>query len=69
MQTSAHWYTVETLRNLIAAYIAHGRNGGQPKTVRAFVSEFRGLSSTVKQKEVTAAWSGRAHLDDFVTGM
>lgn len=66
MPTSAHWYNVETLRDLIAAYIANGRNGGRLKTVREFVSEFRGLSSTAKQKEVTAAWSG-AHLHDYVT--
>jgi DNA topoisomerase VI subunit B len=65
MPTSAHWYTAETLRNLIAAYIAHSRNGGREKTIREFVSEFRGLSSTGKQKAVTAGWSG-AYLHDFV---
>jgi len=65
MPTSAHWYTAETLRNLIAAYIAHGRNGGREKTVREFVSEFRGLSSTAKQKKVASDWSG-AYLHDFV---
>jgi hypothetical protein len=30
--TSAHWYSAETLRDLIAAYIARERNGGRVKT-------------------------------------
>ena len=63
--TSAHWYTTETLRDLIAAYIARERTGGPEKTVREFVSEFRGLSSTQKQKAVTEGWSGQ-RLHDFV---
>jgi hypothetical protein len=33
--------------------------------VREFVAEFRGLSSTVKQKAVTEGWSGQ-RLHDFV---
>lgn len=63
--TSAHWYTEQTLRDLIAAYLAVERNGGQPKTVREFVSTFRGLSGTAKQKLVIANWS-RSYLRDFV---
>ena len=63
--TSAHWYTPETLRDLIAGYIVKERTGGRQKTVREFVSEFRGLSSTKKQKEVSADWSG-ADLHDFL---
>ena len=46
-QTSAYWYSPDELKGLIAAYIT---NGG--KTVREFVSEFRGLSGTGKQKAV-----------------
>jgi DNA topoisomerase VI subunit B len=65
MPTSAHWYNPDTLRNLIAAYIASEQDGGRMRTVREFVSEFRGLSSTVKQKEVSADWSGD-HLHDYV---
>jgi len=46
--TSPHWYTQERLERLIAGYIIR-----QPtKTVREFVAEFRGLSSTGKQKAV-----------------
>jgi DNA topoisomerase VI subunit B len=49
--TSPHWYSVEALTRLMAAYIV-----SQPgKTVREFVSEFRGLSGTAKQKQVTEA--------------
>lgn len=62
--TSAHWYSTENFRDLIAAYIAAGRSGTQ-KTVREFVSEFRGLSSTIKQKAVTDGWTGK-RLADFV---
>jgi len=50
--TSPHWYTQEQLRGLMAAYITSERYGRQPKTVREFISEFRGLSSTQKQKAI-----------------
>jgi len=54
--TSPHWYTPETLRDLIAAYIAAERgNGAKRRTVREFVSEFRGLSGTAKQKAIGQA--------------
>ena len=66
--TSAHWYTEETLRDLIAAYITKERASARAnaKTVREFVSEFRGLSATAKQKDVSAPWTGK-HLAEFVT--
>jgi len=64
--TSPHWYTRETLRDLIAAYVATERDDGRaPRTVREFVSEFRGLSGTGKQKQVTASLSG-VYLKDLV---
>ena len=65
--TSAHWYTAETLRDLIAAYVAGESENGHGRTVREFVSEFKGLSSTKKQKEVTADLSGM-YLHDLVNG-
>lgn len=46
--TPPAWYSPDTLRNLIAAYLA----SDDEKTVREFVSEFKGLSSTGKQKAV-----------------
>lgn len=65
--TSAHWYNPERLENLIASYIATERDGGRARTVREFVSEFRGLSGTAKQKQVTADSSlDRAYLHDLV---
>jgi DNA topoisomerase VI subunit B len=64
--TSPHWYTPQTLRDLIAAYVAEERRRGEKtKTVRAFVSEFRGLTSTIKQKEITTKYSG-IYLQDMV---
>ena len=55
---SPHWYTPETLRDLIAGYISQERNGGRVRTVREFVSEFRGLTSTSKQTEATGDLKG-----------
>jgi DNA topoisomerase VI subunit B len=63
--TSAHWYTPETLGSLIAGYLVREREGSRARTVREFVSEFRGLSSTAKQKQVTEGLS-RVHLRDLV---
>jgi len=66
--TSPHWYTSETLRDLIAAYIKRENDGGKVITVREFVSEFKGLSSTIKQKRVTEGFSG-VYLHDLVKKM
>jgi hypothetical protein len=65
--TSPHWYTPERLRTLIAAYLTDERRAGRARTVREFVAEFRGLSSSAKQKAVTtsAGLSG-AYLHDLV---
>lgn len=66
--TSPHWYTPDTLKSLIAAYITKENDGGRVKTVREFVSEFHGLSSTQKQKRVTDGLSG-VYLHDLVKNM
>jgi hypothetical protein len=51
--TSPHWYDEARLQRLMAAYIARDQDHGrEPRTVREFVSEFRGLSATAKQKIV-----------------
>jgi len=66
--TSIHWYNVETLSDLVAGYLVKERSNGQnKKTVREFVSEFRGLSSTAKQKKVTGDYS-REDLSIFDRG-
>lgn len=48
--TSAWWYTPDKLERLIAAYISNEATSA--RTIREFVSEFRGLSGTAKQKVV-----------------
>ena len=53
--TCPHWYTPQHLERLIAAYLAHDGERGRERTVREFVSEFRGLSGSLKQKAVLAA--------------
>ena len=65
--TSPHWYSEERLRTLIGACIASEREGAHPRTVREFISEFRGLRATGKQKEVAAnAGLSGALLHDLV---
>jgi len=65
--TSAHWYDTERLASLIGAYLSNERNNGHKRTVRDFVGEFKGLSSTVKRKKVTEAVNlSRAYLADLV---
>jgi DNA topoisomerase VI subunit B len=50
--TSAHWYDRERFIRLLSAYVAHDADHGKERTVRAFVAEFDGLSSTAKQTKV-----------------
>jgi DNA topoisomerase VI subunit B len=63
--TSAHWYNDRRLRDLIGKYLHRGGS----LTVREFVSQFRGLSGSAKQKKVTemAQLSGNT-LVDLVSG-
>jgi DNA topoisomerase VI subunit B len=63
--TSPHWYRTETLRNLVAGYISREQNGGPGRTVREFISEFRGLSRTDKQKELPEKFKD-VYLHDLV---
>src|SRR5207249_3339897 len=59
----AHWYGVEQLERLIAAYVAAGKD----LTVREFLLLFRGLSGTAKQKQVLEETGlGRQKLSEFV---
>ena len=51
--TSPHWYDDARLRRLMGAFIARDQDRGRdPRTVRQFISEFRGLSGSAKQKLV-----------------
>jgi hypothetical protein len=63
--TSPWWYTDDDLGRLIAAYIVHAQNGGRDLPVRELVAQFRGLSSTTKQKHITSQLPQR-HLSDFM---
>jgi hypothetical protein len=55
--TSAHWYDPSRFRRYMAAHIAHRGD----ITVREFISEFRGMTGTAKQKAVLAE-TGTSHV-------
>jgi DNA topoisomerase VI subunit B len=50
--TSAHWYDRQRFQRLSAAYVADDQDRNRSRTVRDFISEFRGLSGSAKQKRV-----------------
>jgi DNA topoisomerase VI subunit B len=50
--TSPHWYDATRLQRYLAAHVARDRDLGRNRTVREFVAEFRGLSSTAVQRKV-----------------
>ena len=49
---SPHWYEPEQFTGLIAAYLSAEQDGAPVRHVRDFIANFRGLSSTVRQKEI-----------------
>jgi DNA topoisomerase VI subunit B len=55
--TSPHWYDKGRFRRYMAAHIANRSN----ITVREFISEFRGMSATAKQKKVLLE-TGTSHV-------
>jgi hypothetical protein len=50
--TSAHWYGEARLQRYLAAHVARDRDLKRQRTVREFISEFRGLSGTAVQRKV-----------------
>jgi DNA topoisomerase VI subunit B len=52
--TSPHWYTGERLQRYLAAHVSRDRDLKQERTVREFIAEFRGLSSTAVQRKILA---------------
>jgi len=50
--TSAHWYDETRLQRYLAAHVARDRDLKRQRTVREFISEFRGLSGTAVQRKV-----------------
>ena len=51
---SPHWYEPEQFTGLIAAYLSAEQDGAPVRHVRDFVANFRGLSRTVRRKEILA---------------
>jgi len=67
--TSPQWYTPAHLQRLIGAYVSHDADNGSERTVREFITEFRGLSATAKQKKVLDATGlARAPLSALING-
>ena len=50
--TSAHWYDRARLSRYITAHLGRDQDLKRSRTVREFISEFRGLSGSQKQKVV-----------------
>jgi DNA topoisomerase VI subunit B len=50
--TSPHWYDEARLQRYLAAHVSRDRDLGQSRTVREFISEFRGLSRTALQRKI-----------------
>jgi DNA topoisomerase VI subunit B len=50
--TSPHWYDESRLRRYLGAHVDRDRNLKRHRTVREFISEFRGLSGTAAQRKV-----------------
>jgi DNA topoisomerase VI subunit B len=53
--TSAHWYDADRLERPAGAYVAKDQDRQEMRTVRDFISEFRGMSGSAKQKAVMGA--------------
>ena len=66
--TSAHWYDVSRMQNLIAKTIAHTEDNGEPcPTLFSFLNEFDSLASTQKRSEMCAAIGmSRSPLSDLI---
>jgi hypothetical protein len=50
--TSPHWYDEARLQRYLAAHVSRDRDQRQSRTVREFISEFRGLSGTAVQRKI-----------------
>ena len=50
--TSPHWYELDHFKRLVAGYIAHDADHNTDMTIGHFLSEFRGLKGSQKQKLV-----------------
>ncbi len=64
--TSPLWYSPDDLKKLILSHVALAQDGARDLTLREFVSQFRGITSTTKQKAVTSTLPEVKRLSDFV---
>jgi DNA topoisomerase VI subunit B len=65
--TSPHWYTPQMLERLVAAYVSDPAHAAM--SVREFVTQFRGLTSSAKGKQVLAETGmTRTALGDLANG-
>ncbi len=53
--TSPHWYGPEEFERLLSACLTHDEDHRDGRLVREFINDFRGLTSSVKQKRVLDA--------------
>ena len=63
--TSPYWYTKEDFARLVYSYAAESRKNGDNKTLKRFISEFRGLSGRKKLQEVSGQFEGIKYLKDL----
>jgi len=65
--TSPYWYNAERLIRYMSVHVARDEDRGYRRTVREFISEFRGLSRSGKQKLVLdETGAARQALTEFV---
>ena len=66
--TPAHWYGRARFERLVGAHLARDQDHGRRRTVREFVSDFRGLSGSAKQKLVLdETGAARLSLAEYAT--
>jgi hypothetical protein len=67
--TSPHWYSLQHLARLIAAYIRDDRDNGRDRLVSEFLAEFAGLTgSRLQSKVLRNSGMLRASLSELVVG-
>jgi DNA topoisomerase VI subunit B len=63
--SSPHWYGRSAFAALVASYIRETARSGVDKPLGGFITEFDGLSGSVKQKAIRTVAAGVTHLSDL----
>jgi DNA topoisomerase VI subunit B len=63
--SSPHWYDRSAFAALVASYIRETARSGVDKPLGGFITEFDGLSGSVKQKAIRTVAAGVTHLSDL----